>query len=209
MRLTNKFLSKFSAVLSLIIFMVLSQITVAQNQADTKKSFLITENKTEYKLVGWEKETVYNPFTYTWYEWTEPKWKKTKKKVVHAVKLEDFDRPPVFDGYCLSKESNAAQVECTNEEMQEFVSNQYFDYPDEAQSNSQEGLEYVSFVLNEKGKFEGDLKVMSKDKPCKGCSDAAADIVAAMEGKWYPAIKDGKPVKTHLTIPIRFEIINK
>jgi hypothetical protein len=184
-------------------------MTVAQNQADTKKSFLITENKTQYKLVGWEKETVYNPFTYTWYEWTEPKWKKTKKKVVHSVKLEDFDRPPVFDGYCLSKESNAAQVECTNEQMQEFVSNQYFDYPDEAQSNSQEGLEYVSLVLNEKGEFEGDLKVMSKDKPCKGCSDAAADIVAAMEDKWYPAIKDGKPVKTHLTIPIRFEIINK
>jgi len=95
-------------------------------------------------------------------------------------------------------------------ELQDYIAQKTIDYPDVAQELGQEGLEYVTFTLDKNGEFEGNLKVVSKnqDKPCKGCEEAAADIVAGMEEHWYPAIKDGKTVKTQLTIPVRFKLLN-
>lgn len=204
---TNKLLNKSIYFLATLVLVGLTIPATAQDKDKDKDYFMVSENKTKYEVVGWERETVYNPYTYTWYEWTEPIMKKEKAKVVHPVKLSEFDRPPVFDAVCLNERNNEAMVECTNREMQEFVRNNNFNYPDRAQWNDQDGLEYISFVLNKKGEFEGDFRILSKKKPCKGCSDAAADIVADMEGKWYPAIKDGKPVKTHITVPIRFDLV--
>ncbi|MCB0571994.1 MAG: energy transducer TonB [Phaeodactylibacter sp.] len=131
---------------------------------------------------------------------------KKTAEVTEMVPASEFGRPPVFDGSCLIADDKLA---CSNKKIQEYIDEQSINYPDAAQSMKQEGLEYVTFTLDEQGKFEGELRVISKDKPCKGCADAAADIVASMEDMWFPAILDGKTVKTELTVPIRFDLINR
>ncbi len=92
----------------------------------------------------------------------------------------EFDRPPLFGSECLIASDQEA---CTNEQIQEFV-NENIDYPDWAAKNRQESLEYVTFTLNEKGEYEGNFKVLSKDEPCKGCEEKAVDMISKMEGEW-------------------------
>lgn len=195
------YLKKMSPI---VIMLCLSIGLMAQ---DNDKTYIrTTEKSNTYKVMGWETNVAYNPFNYTWYTWQEPVVKKTTTKTVNMVPVSEFDRPPVFDGYCLTEKDMFA---CSNRKLQEYMGNHNFDYPDEAQMKNQEGLEYVTFTLNEDGKFAGDMRVLLKDKPCEGCSDAAADLVASMEDMWFPAILDGKPVKTQLTIPVRFNLLNK
>jgi hypothetical protein len=195
------YLKKITPIVLLLFF-----ATGLMAQEDDKVYIRTTEKNTAYKVMGWETNVAYNPYTYTWYSWREPVVKKTTTKTVDMVPLSEFDRPPVFEDYCLTQKD---MFECSNKALQEYMANHYVDYPDVAQMNNQEGLEYVTFTLNEDGKFADDMRVLSKDKPCKGCADAAADLVAGLEDKWYPAILDGKPVKTQLTIPVRFQLVNK
>jgi hypothetical protein len=68
-------------------------------------------------------------------------------------------------------------------------------------------LEYVSFTLNEKGKFEGRPSVLNKDMSCRGCADQAVKIISETEGKWKPAILDGEHVKVKITVPVRFKLL--
>lgn len=119
------------------------------------------------------------------------------------VPISEFDRPPVFDGYCLTQRDKFG---CSNTKIQEFFEDHSIDYPKEAEIYGEEGLEYVSFTIDKEGNLEGNLEVTSKDNSCTGCEQAAVDLVSMMKDKWFPAIKDGKPVETHLTVPVRFEI---
>ncbi len=189
--------------------LALTCLTLTANGQKTTKAephIKMTKNGTSYQLIGWESNVVYNPHTFTWFAWEEPIVKKSNVKMTSMVPVSEFDRPPVFDGYCLTKKDKLA---CSNEKLQKFISDRYLDYPDAAKDLGQEGLEYVTFTINEEGKFEGNLKVVSKNKPCNGCADAAAEIVASMEDKWFPAIKDGKTVKTQLTVPVRFRLFDQ
>ena len=195
--------------------MALGLLTFAMPVIGQEKSsneyLKVTEKGTKYEIIGWENNVVYNPYLYTWQEWHDPIIKPVKGEITHMVKISEFDRAPMFvyNGNCLQKNDPEAQMECSREEIKQYMRDQFVEYPDKAQELRQEGLEYVSFVLNENGNFEGGLKVTSKEEPCRGCADTAADLVASMEGKWYPAIKDGKVVKTHLTIPVRFEFFEE
>lgn len=173
-------------------------------QAQDEPTFMVTENDTRYELVGWESDIIYNPYSITYFVWEEPVYKKVNVRTRKPVAMSEFDRPPVFDGICLTEKN---QLECTNREIQEFVKNSKVDYPDMAQDQGQEGLEYVTVVIDENGKYKGSLQVRSKNEPCRGCSDAAADLVNQMEGRWHPAILDGEKVAVQLTIPIKFKLI--
>ncbi len=186
-----------------VLFVFLGLAAFGQEKED-KTYIKTTEKGTTYELIGWETEVVYNPHQYTWFAWEEPIVKKQQVTKRDMVPLSEFDRPPVFSGECLKAKD---QFACSNEKLREYLQQQGFDYPDLAQNREQEGLEYVTFSLNEKGKFEGRLNVISKSDPCFGCADAAADIVAGMEDMWYAAIKDGERVETQLTIPVRFKLI--
>lgn len=201
--LTRK-ISLFLSALMLTFFVQPLMGQKDMKKTDKKKSFYVTEEGTKYKVIGWESNVVYNPYTVTWYEWETPVTKKVKVKKVYPVPVSEFDRTPLFSTGCLNAED---QVSCTNKELQAYIENQNFDYPDDAQDNLQAGLEYVSFVLTKEGKIE-NISVLSKEKPCKGCADAAADIIASTEGKWYPAIKSDKPVTTKITVPVRFKLIS-
>lgn len=197
-------------MLSALMLTLLAQPLLGQGtMKDMKKSneepsFYVTEKGTKYTVIGWESNVVYNPYTVTWYEWETPVTKKIKVKKVYPVPASEFDRVPLFSADCLNAKD---QISCTNEGLQEYIKKQNFDYPDDAQDNLQAGLEYVSFVLTKEGKIQ-DISVLSKNKPCDGCSNAAADIIASTEGKWYPAIRNEKPVTTKVTVPIRFKLIS-
>lgn len=190
----------------LVTLLISYGLTLHAQKDDDKAYIKTTEKGTYYQLVGWEDMVVYNPHIFTWFAWEEPIIKEKTLEVTHMVPVSAFDRPPVFDGYCLTMEDKLA---CSNTKLQEFIKNHFIKYPEEAKKYKEEGLEYVSFTLDEEGNFEGNLQVTSKDNSCTGCAEAAADIVASMEDMWFPAIKDGKPVKTHLTLPVRFELIQE
>ncbi|MCB0563079.1 MAG: energy transducer TonB [Phaeodactylibacter sp.] len=194
-----------------LLTLAMVSLTFTANAQDKKKDkdyIRVTEKGTTYELVGMESNVVYNPYTFTWFAWEEPVYKKEKKMVSKLIPVSAFERPPVFSGECLIAKD---QYECSNRMVRKYAKENYFEYPDEAQNQLQEGLEYVTFTLDKNGNFKGNLRVISKDpnNRCEGCADAAANLVASMEDEWYPAIKDGEAVETQLTIPVRFELLNQ
>ena len=208
MLLKTKHLKPFFSIVAALVLASLTATVSAQS--DKEQYIKVTEKGTTYELVAMETNVVYNPYTYTWFAWEEPVYKKKTTEMDKLVPISAFERPPVFtgDGACLAAKD---QFACSNRELQDYVSSNIFEYPDPAREKGQEGLEYVTFTLDENGKFEGKLKVVSRDKnnPCEGCADAAADLVASMEDMWFPAIKDGKTVKTQLTVPVRFKLLER
>lgn len=200
--LTKKTILK--ALFSLLAVGLFIQPAFSQDMKDKddESRFYVTEKGTEYELIGWEKDVVYNPYTYTWMEWTEPVYDKKKVKNVYPASADAFDRPPLFSRNCLNAED---KMKCTNSEMQEFVVDNDFQYPEKALDRFQEGQEYVSFKLTEDGIIK-NIRVLAKEDICRGCSDVAADIVSSMKNMWFPAMKDGEPVATKITIPIKFKL---
>lgn len=76
-------------------------------------------------------------------------------------------------------------------------------YPAEARENNIEGTVVVVYHVNEVGYME----IIRIRKSIHPILDQIALNVAqslATQVKWYPAIKDGKPVKTRFFLPINF-----
>ncbi|MCB0666924.1 MAG: energy transducer TonB [Saprospiraceae bacterium] len=198
-RMKNLLLSAGFALLA--VFLV--NPIYAQNKDDMPTKVMVSETGIEYEVTGWDTRTIYDPMSYTYNYWETPIYSTVKTKDVYPVKVSEFDSPPVFKETCASASEPMA---CTNEKLQEFISNQRFEYPVGAQRSYQEGLEYVTFTLNEKGHFEGTPSVLKKDDPCRGCSEKAIEIIKETDGMWQPAILDGEPVKVILTVPVRFAL---
>ena len=201
---TFQYIRRFTLLL-LTVCLVLT-LGAQTEQSDSTDYIKVTETGITYEVIDWQTHVEYNPYTFTWYAWQRP---LVTTKAAHYHKMipvASFDRPPMFDATCLTARDKLA---CSNEQMQLFIKQRSVDYPEAAREMGQEGLEYVSFTLNEDGKFAGNLKVVSKNKPCIGCADAAVEIVSAMESKWYPAILNGEPVTAELTVPVRFELIER
>jgi hypothetical protein len=191
-------------ITAMLVVLLVSIGTMADAQKDKNKKYIeTTEKGTYYEVIGWQDNVVYNPHTFTWFAWEEPMIEKKSGEMTRMIPVSAFDRTPVFSKACLNEDD---QLACSSDEMQNFINNHFVDYPDEAQLEGQEGLEYVSFTLNKKGDFKGNLKVVSKGNSCEGCAEAAVDLVSRMEDMWYPAIKNGKPVVTQLTVPVRFKL---
>lgn len=114
--------------------------------------------------------------------------------------VSETDRPPLFDIICLTEKD---PEECSNEKINDFIKSN-INFPNNAITSGHDGLELVTFVIDETGTIEDRIKVLSKETPCKNCAKAAVDVVSKME-KWTPAMREGKPVKTRVTLPIRFE----
>jgi hypothetical protein len=203
---SSKKLKKFS-ILSLLFFLCLPLVSSAQQDKDTESeekeiAVYTTDLGHMYEIIGWEADVTYNPFTYTYIADIDP------MIVDYDLKLltMDFDRPPIFGSECLTASDQKA---CTNEKLQKYVA-ENFEYPDPAQQDFQEGIQYITFTLDEMGDYEGNLKILeNKSNYCEGCQEKAVDIISEMESEWYPAMKDGKYVSTKITLPIKFELINK
>ena len=201
----NSILQRFLPASLTAVALLLGLAAFGQQNGD--KTYLKTTKKgTAYQVMGWETEVIYNPYTYTWQTWQDPVVKTEEYTKTTMVPLSEFDRPPVFDGICLTKETPEAMFECSNQGLVDYVQKRTIEYPEAARFLTQDGLEYVTFTVDKDGKIKDNIVVVSKKDPCQGCEEAAADIVASMEDKWYPAILNGKTVNTRLTIPIRFDM---
>ena len=125
--------------------------------------------------------------------------KPRAEKMVYSIA--DVDVQPLFGLECPTKDDPVA---CSNEEMLKFVKDNA-KFPKEASRKGQDGFEQVIVVIEKDGSVS-DMKYVasSQTKDCEGCQKAAVDVVAKMK-TWTPAKKDGKPVATQITIPVRFE----
>lgn len=75
-------------------------------------------------------------------------------------------------------------------------------YPEDARKQGKQGTVYVQFIINEEGKVT-NAKVLKSVFP--SLDKAALDVVNKMPA-WKPAMKDDKPVKYEMTMPIKFEL---
>ena len=75
-------------------------------------------------------------------------------------------------------------------------------YPEVAKEAGIEGRVIVRFVVDEFGAIS-DIKLL-KDIG-GGCGQEAIRVVSKMM-KWKPAMQNGKPVKTYMTLPVMFRL---
>ena len=75
-------------------------------------------------------------------------------------------------------------------------------YPEKELKNKIEGRVLVQFVVMADGKVR-DVKVLQSVSP--GLDAEAMRVVKKSRG-WNPGMKDGKPVNTKFTVPIRFAL---
>ncbi len=124
------------------------------------------------------------------------------RKTAKTYTLPEVDRLPLFSEACLGEKD---QEDCLNDAIRDYF-RKNINYPDAAEQKRQNGTYYVTFVVDKNGKIGKDFKVTTKKDPCEGCAKAAVDAVANMP-QWVPAIKDGKPVKVELTLPVKFQYL--
>ncbi len=75
-------------------------------------------------------------------------------------------------------------------------------YPDDARKNGEEGIVYVSFIVDKEGK-------VTQTKIAKGKSatlDAEALRLVNAMPLWVSGLQAGKPVAVQYTLPIRFSL---
>lgn len=78
-------------------------------------------------------------------------------------------------------------------------------YPESAMKNNEIGKVFVSFVVEK----DGSIQNVKVEKGVSSILDAEAMRVVRNMPKWIPAMKDGKEVRTALTLPIVFHLPNK
>lgn len=87
------------------------------------------------------------------------------------------------------------------EKMKEFITKN-LNYPKKALENSIQGVVYVSFEIDKKGKV-GKVKVLRGIG--SDCDEEAIRVIKMMPD-WIPAISSGKAVSSLFTIPITFKL---
>ena len=78
-------------------------------------------------------------------------------------------------------------------------------YPESAMKNNEIGKVFVSFVVEK----DGSIQNVKVEKGVSSILDEEAMRVVRNMPKWTPAMKDGKKVRTSLTLPIVFHLPNK
>lgn len=78
-------------------------------------------------------------------------------------------------------------------------------YPESAVKNNEIGKVFVSFVVE----TDGSIQNVKVEKGVTNALDEEAMRVVRNMPKWTPAMKDGKEVRTALTLPIVFHLPNK
>lgn len=165
----------------------IAQVATKVNEPKAQGKFTYVEG-TDMKL---------NPKGYT-YGYDEAD-KSGKSKDV-SYYITEVDRPPMFSDKCLTKKQ---PMDCSNEAIQSYFSTN-IEYPAQADRSQSDGLEYVTFTVEPDGSIGPNFSVVTKEKSCKSCAEAAVKAIGAMPN-WVPALKDGKAVRTILVLPVRFD----
>ena len=112
--------------------------------------------------------------------------------------------PPYFRGCEHLTANSDNKKQCSDEALVNFIA-ATLEYPETAVANKVQGTVVVSFDLTEKGMVE-NAKV--EHDIGAGCGQAALNVVESMP-KWEAAFQAGSPVKTRLTLPVRFAFEDK
>ena len=118
--------------------------------------------------------------------------------------LTKTDIPPLFQGCDDPLISEDQRQACSVPKIQAFI-NQNIVYPDSAREKGVEGVVVVRFVVTEEGKITSPELIRNIGA---GCGAEALRVVGMMPD-FRPALKNGKPVETKMTLPIRFKKINE
>lgn len=113
------------------------------------------------------------------------------------------NRPPLYGEECLEQ---PFPVRCSSDNISAFV-RENLEFPESATGQTVQGIEMVTIRVSKEGKIS-DVKIESSESNCDSCKEAAYSVVSSMPAQWLPALKDGKPVSTRITIPIEFKTLN-
>ncbi len=102
---------------------------------------------------------------------------------------------PIFD----VAEDNPTYIGDVNKDIAKNVV-----YPDRCKEEGIQGTVYVQFVVNKEGNVE-DVKILRGVKGGAELEMAAIQAVRRL-GKFKPGMQNGKPVKCHMTVPIKFAL---
>lgn len=118
--------------------------------------------------------------------------------------LAKVDIPPLFEGCDDPLISEKQRQACSVPKIQAFI-NQNILYPDSARANKIEGVVVVRFSVTDKGEIT-DLELIRNIG--FGCGQEAMRVVRIMPA-FRPALRNGLPVATQMTLPIRFKKIDE
>jgi TonB family protein len=118
--------------------------------------------------------------------------------------LTSIDIPPLFEGCDDPLISEDQRQACSVPKIQAFI-NQNIVYPDTARVQNIEGVVVVRFSVTEEGKIS-DLELIRTIGA--GCGQEAMRVIRMMPD-FRPALRNGVPVTTKMTLPIRFKKIGE
>ena len=125
-------------------------------------------------------------------------------QVSDSNKLDEIDIPPLFEGcddLLISEEQRQA---CSVPKIQAFVNHNII-YPDSAKVKNIEGVVVVRFSVTE----EGGITSLELIRDIGGgCGEEAMRVVRMMP-KFRPARRNGQPIATKMTLPIRFKKLDE
>lgn len=115
--------------------------------------------------------------------------------------LTEVDEMPEMAG--CENLSTEERKKCSEEKMFQAIFTN-LKYPKEAREKGIEGTVFVKFVIQKDGSVANIETLKSVGY---GCDEEVIRVVSNMP-KWVPAKKDGKPVATSFTLPIKFKLDN-
>ena len=121
---------------------------------------------------------------------------KINNGLLHVV-----DEKPRFPG--CEHLADQEQEDCSNNNLVSYVRGHIL-YPEIVKLKGVSGMCVASFVVTKEGTIK-DIKILKTPDPLIG--DQVKKAVESMNGnniKWHPGLKNGEPVNTMLTLPVRF-----
>lgn len=117
-----------------------------------------------------------------------------------STTLQATDIPPLFEGCDDPLISPEQRQACSAPKLQAFVQ-AHLQYPDSARTRGIEGVVVVRFKVSEDGNITG-LELLRNIGA--GCGQEALRVVRSMPA-FSPALRNGVPIATTMTLPIRFK----
>ena len=186
MKVTMNFL-KLNLLAFMAVFFLASCVDVSDNQEDTdvqeEKEELIEE--TGMSMNSEQENSVKATLV-----------SNEEAKTYNAFEIESA---PVFSKDCLNE---ADKKKCSDRALIAYLKDN-LEYPETAEQEAIESTEVISFVINEEGKIDGKIKAVSQQSDCAECQAEAVRVIAGMP-EWTPGLKDGKPVRVKMTVPVKF-----
>jgi protein TonB len=100
--------------------------------------------------------------------------------------------------------TNVDAKNCTLQKVSNYLRS-HLVYPEEARTAKVAGTVVVEFIIDETGKVKDPVV---KESIGSGCDGEAVRLISSMPA-WVPAKEKGKPVKSIMALPVRFEISEK